>query len=280
MTCGDDEFITPMGRFETALNDDLVFSNSDLNFIPAVESDDENKKSQFVFIKTKEQTNHLNTKNEENIEFKSVMEAPIDGSDLLIPDITIALNKKTINLHNSNTDIQDCPEPILKKLEIENSSEMNREGDEEEKDTEQSLVDTKEDYSVADTGSKEISEKDIIQVKKDINRSMYNFDYFNTLNEEAAEKYTKELEDMLITLLATNKYNYYQGYNELVSVFLLVLGKKQGMKTAEIVSEYLIKDFLLDSFEKGVRPMLFMLNHLLEKTAPDLYSNFVKLGVI
>eukprot|EP00826_Nyctotherus_ovalis_P061346 TRINITY_DN8722_c0_g2_i2.p1 TRINITY_DN8722_c0_g2~~TRINITY_DN8722_c0_g2_i2.p1 ORF type:complete len:255 (-),score=16.51 TRINITY_DN8722_c0_g2_i2:667-1431(-) len=127
--------------------------------------------------------------------------------------------------------------------------------------------------------NEELSEGDIIQVKKDINRSMHNFDFFNSLNEETAEKYKRQLEEMILELLSNNKFNYYQGYNELCSVFLLVLGSKQGTKTAEMVSKFLIKDFLFDSFEKGVRPMLFMLNELLKAASPEFYKNFASRGV-
>eukprot|EP01022_Parablepharisma_sp_SALTPOND_P020134 TRINITY_DN3579_c0_g1_i1.p1 TRINITY_DN3579_c0_g1~~TRINITY_DN3579_c0_g1_i1.p1 ORF type:complete len:433 (-),score=34.03 TRINITY_DN3579_c0_g1_i1:4025-5215(-) len=125
-----------------------------------------------------------------------------------------------------------------------------------------------------------LSEKDELQVQKDINRSMHNFDFFNTLNEETAASYKEQLKEMILELLYRNGFHYYQGYNDFCSVFLLILGKKQGIKAAEVASKFLIKDFLLDSFEKGVRPMLFMLNDLLKTAAPDLHEHFVKLGVI
>ncbi len=127
--------------------------------------------------------------------------------------------------------------------------------------------------------AKFLTEKDEQQVLKDVDRSLHNFDFFNALNEENAAAYKTQLKEMLIELLEKNRFHYYQGYNDFCSVFLLILGKKQGTKAAEVASKYLIKDFLLDSFEKGVRPMLFMLNDLLQIAVPDLYVHFVKLGV-
>eukprot|EP00826_Nyctotherus_ovalis_P028281 TRINITY_DN2235_c0_g1_i5.p1 TRINITY_DN2235_c0_g1~~TRINITY_DN2235_c0_g1_i5.p1 ORF type:complete len:429 (+),score=125.95 TRINITY_DN2235_c0_g1_i5:320-1606(+) len=124
-----------------------------------------------------------------------------------------------------------------------------------------------------------LSEKDREQVQKDIGRSMNNFDYFNSLNEESAADYKAQLKQMLIELLSKNDFHYYQGYNELCSVFLLILGKKQGIKAAEVTSYYLIKDFLLDSFEKGVQPLLFMLNDLLKAADKELYETFAQMGV-
>jgi hypothetical protein len=125
-----------------------------------------------------------------------------------------------------------------------------------------------------------LSEKDREQIQKDIGRSMNNFDYFNSLNEESAADYKTQLKQMLIELLSKSDFHYYQGYNELCSVFLLILGKKQGSKAAEMTSYNLIKDFLLDSFEKGVQPMLFMLNDLLKVADKELYEAFSQLGVI
>ena len=116
-------------------------------------------------------------------------------------------------------------------------------------------------------------------MKKDVDRSMKNFDFYNSLNEENEESYKVQLREIILELLSRNGFHYYQGYNEFCSVFLLILGKKQGIKAAEIASKFLIKDFLLDSFDKGVLPMLSMLNDLLERVAPDLNSSFAKLGV-
>jgi len=126
---------------------------------------------------------------------------------------------------------------------------------------------------------KKLSEKERSQVEKDIERSLHHFDFYNALNEETASNYKVQLRDMIIDLLEKNSYGYYQGYNDFCSVFLLILGKKLGYKVAEAASKFLVKDFLLDSFDKGVKPMLLMLNDLIKVSAPDLYEHFEKLGV-
>lgn len=124
-----------------------------------------------------------------------------------------------------------------------------------------------------------ISKEDYIQIKKDMKRSMRNLDFFNQLNEEAATETEQQLEGMITDVLSMHKLHYYQGYNELCGVILLVLGKRQGTKAMEVISKILIKDFLMESFEKGVRPMLTMLSELLQKIDPELYKNFTELGV-
>jgi len=136
----------------------------------------------------------------------------------------------------------------------------------------------KEMEATATINSKEVADKE--QILKDIGRTMNNLDYFNSLNEEVALNYKSQLKEMLFTLISNKHFHYYQGYNELCSIFLLVLGKKRAIEVAEVVSKNFIGDFLLDSFEKGVRPMLFTFNNLLQKAEKELYQTFAQFGVL
>jgi hypothetical protein len=79
------------------------------------------------------------------------------------------------------------------------------------------------------------------QVQKDVDRSLFNFDYYNTLNEETAKAVKEQLKEVLTELLQRNKFHYYQGYNDFCSVFLLIMGKRLGGRAAEIASQFLIK---------------------------------------
>ena len=83
--------------------------------------------------------------------------------------------------------------------------------------------------------------KDEVQLQKDIGRSCSNFDYFHTLNEEAALALRTDLKGMILELLKKNNFNYYQGYNDICSVFLIIMGRKLGFRAADIASRYLIK---------------------------------------
>ncbi len=87
---------------------------------------------------------------------------------------------------------------------------------------------------------------DEAQVQKDVDRSLHNFDFYNTLNEETSAICKRQLKEMIMELLCRNDFHYYQGYNDICSVFLLIMGKKHGCKAAEIASQYLIK-YLFDS---------------------------------
>lgn len=65
---------------------------------------------------------------------------------------------------------------------------------------------------------------------------------------------------------------YYQGYHDFVSVFFLTLGENLGFYCAEAASRFLIKDFMLESFETGIIPALKLLLKLLQRVDPDIYE--------
>ncbi len=53
--------------------------------------------------------------------------------------------------------------------------------------------------------------------------------------------------------------HYYQGFHDVVSVFLLTLGENLGFYCAEAATRFFIRDYLLDNFEPGVIPALKLL---------------------
>ena len=63
-----------------------------------------------------------------------------------------------------------------------------------------------------------------------------------------------------------------------MSVFLLTLGENLGYKCAEIASNYMIKDFMLSTFEQGVFPALDMTNKLLHLIDNDLWLSVENMG--
>lgn len=125
-----------------------------------------------------------------------------------------------------------------------------------------------------------ISEKAWLQTKEVIGRTMHKFDFFNSLNEETAEKYKADLRDMIYQLLTKNKYQFYQGYDEFCCVLLLILGKKQGIKAAATISKFFLRDFLRDSFEDKVRPVLFMVSDIVKAAESGLHERFTRIGVL
>jgi hypothetical protein len=71
---------------------------------------------------------------------------------------------------------------------------------------------------------------------------------------------------------------YYQGFHDFVSVFMITVGENLGCKCAEIASNYLIKDFMLETFELGVFPALDLTSKLLQLLDEDLWQSVEAIG--
>ena len=75
----------------------------------------------------------------------------------------------------------------------------------------------------------------------------------------------REQLSMIITAVLNQNLDlfYYQGYHDFVSVFLLTLDDNLGYICAKIASNYLIRDFMMESFDQGVLPALDLTSKLI-----------------
>lgn len=65
--------------------------------------------------------------------------------------------------------------------------------------------------------------------------------------------------------------NYYQGMNDVASVFLLTLDQNLAYYCTDIASRFILNDYLQLPFEEGLIPMFKLVFYLLEKVDPELY---------
>ncbi|KAI8149892.1 rab-GTPase-TBC domain-containing protein [Fennellomyces sp. T-0311] len=95
------------------------------------------------------------------------------------------------------------------------------------------------------------SEKDLadpIQITKDIDRSLYY--YPRDISPHLKAQKQRELHSLIVEILWRNpRLKYYQGFHDICSCFLLVLGKKDAIPAAENVALFFIRDGMLDSFD-------------------------------
>ncbi|KAI9320082.1 rab-GTPase-TBC domain-containing protein [Dichotomocladium elegans] len=95
------------------------------------------------------------------------------------------------------------------------------------------------------------SEKDLAdpkQISKDIARSLYY--YPQNITPAQKRQKQKELHNMIVEILWRNpRLNYYQGFHDICSCFLLVLGKKDAIPAAENVALFYLRDAMMDSFD-------------------------------
>lgn len=64
-------------------------------------------------------------------------------------------------------------------------------------------------------------------------------------------------------LVKNSNLYYYQGYHDFVSVFLLTLGENLGFYCSEAATRFLIRDYMLKTFDEGVMPALNLLAKLI-----------------
>ncbi|KAF2137165.1 uncharacterized protein K452DRAFT_302198 [Aplosporella prunicola CBS 121167] len=89
------------------------------------------------------------------------------------------------------------------------------------------------------------------QVKLDVNRS---FVYYpNDLSEEQLDCRKQELSDVITQVLRRHaRLCYFQGYHDIVQVFLLVLGAQLSVPAVTRLSLLRIRDFMLPSLDPSV----------------------------
>jgi hypothetical protein len=63
-----------------------------------------------------------------------------------------------------------------------------------------------------------------------------------------------------------------------VSVFLLTLGENLGFYCAEAAAKFLIRDYMLETFEFGVKPALNLVSKLISKVDVELYEKIELAG--
>ena len=106
------------------------------------------------------------------------------------------------------------------------------------------------------------------QIEKDVNRSMNHYNLGFGINI-----YRKKLSATMNALFQANKeWSYYQGFNDICSVFLYVLSEDMGYYASTSISHYFVRDYLRPSFEKGVIPALNLLMKIVQSEHPTIYE--------
>ncbi|KAI9273586.1 rab-GTPase-TBC domain-containing protein [Sporodiniella umbellata] len=115
------------------------------------------------------------------------------------------------------------------------------------------------------------SEKDLadpVQIAKDVERSLYY--YPKGISPILKAQKQQELHAMLVEILWRNpKLKYYQGFHDICTCFLLVLGKKAAIPAAENVALFFLRDAMMDSLEP-VSKQLRLMSSIIEYEDPEL----------
>jgi hypothetical protein len=122
--------------------------------------------------------------------------------------------------------------------------------------------------------------RDDLQLKADIDRSLWSHEVTRNWSESLRNKRRKSLSDIILSILCRNSdFHYYQGYHDVVSVFLLVAGHDQlAFAMAEIVSRRFLTDFLGKDFEILSKSMRLIMT-IIESTDPELGEHLSRANV-
>ncbi|KAI9306849.1 rab-GTPase-TBC domain-containing protein [Cunninghamella echinulata] len=120
------------------------------------------------------------------------------------------------------------------------------------------LLKTQQGYYIDEKGSAE-ELADPTQISKDVERSLYYYPQDITPVWKAQKQ--QELHSMIVEVLWRNpRLKYYQGFHDICTIFLLVLGKKAGIPAVENVALFFIRDAMLDSFDPISKQLRLMVS--------------------
>lgn len=122
--------------------------------------------------------------------------------------------------------------------------------------------------------------KDADQILLDIERSLWHFAEVASWSGEKLARRRAQLTAVIHAVLLSNEQlHYYQGYHDVVAVFLLVCDNpQQAMAVAEYVSQYYMADAMGPDF-KLVAQQVNLIPQLLERIDPELHAFFVEAKV-
>ncbi|KAL4125210.1 hypothetical protein PRIC2_008795 [Phytophthora ramorum] len=122
--------------------------------------------------------------------------------------------------------------------------------------------------------------RDAAQIEKDVERSLWHYDVLQGLKESERRVKRRALTQIILGVLDTNdELFYFQGYHDIVSVFLLTLGNSKGTMQAVLhVSEAYQREPMRSGFEQ-VMATTRLLFPLLDAADEVLFQHLYESGV-
>eukprot|EP00347_Sterkiella_histriomuscorum_P004072 403361850 len=115
--------------------------------------------------------------------------------------------------------------------------------------------------------------RDYDQIDKDIRRSLNSFNVCKSYSKTTKKHNREQLSQIIQAILIKNpELYYYQGLHDFVSVLYLTLGQNLGFYCADIASRFLIRDYMLQSFETGIFPLLNLMLKLLRLADEEVFE--------
>lgn len=110
-------------------------------------------------------------------------------------------------------------------------------------------------------------------IAQDVNRSFVSIDVVENDSELAKAIKRKQLNHILNAVVALDdSLNYYQGFNEICSIFFIVAGEDLGFKIAMKAAQHYVKDCMRLTFDDGFLGAMKSIYTLIRHKAPELYE--------
>ncbi|OMJ94003.1 hypothetical protein SteCoe_2920 [Stentor coeruleus] len=108
-------------------------------------------------------------------------------------------------------------------------------------------------------------------IERDVNRSLFGLDITDHFTEDQRLFKRSQLSKIINAVINKNpNLHYFQGFNSICTVFLLISDEDLGFKMSYQCAELFIKDSMRKSFEEGVSLEMHLIYELLEKNDKKL----------
>mmetsp|Transcript_18676 Transcript_18676/g.33784 ORF Transcript_18676/g.33784 Transcript_18676/m.33784 type:complete len:296 (+) Transcript_18676:144-1031(+) len=116
------------------------------------------------------------------------------------------------------------------------------------------------------------------QIEKDCERSLHQFNVTSKMSAEAKVMKQNQLSRILNSVFASDSsLHYYQGFNDISSIFLLVAGESLGQQLAVQSALLYLRDCMRPSFDYGTKAELTLVYTLLRRCDPELAAHVEEL---
>lgn len=118
-------------------------------------------------------------------------------------------------------------------------------------------------------------------IQRDVNRSLFGLDVTENYTDLERSRKREELSNILNAVINKNpNLHYFQGFNSICTVFLLVGGEDLGFKMSYQCAELFIKDSMRKTFDEGVSIEMKLIYKLLEKVDKKLNKKLQEIHTV
>jgi hypothetical protein len=118
-------------------------------------------------------------------------------------------------------------------------------------------------------------------IEKDVNRSLFGLDVTENFSEDERREKREQLSNIINAVINKNpNLHYFQGFNSICTVFLLVGGENLGFKMSYQCAELFIKDSMRKTFDEGVTIEMNLIYKLLERVDKRLNQKLQKIYTV